>query len=414
MNGKERFYAALKKEGSPDDIPSLLSEPYTLWRGKLWDTVFGEGQPWWIRDTWSYDIQKQLEILEKTDKLCDCDCVWQVDLCPSREWRKTHKVVPTHRGVYMVDIGPPAGTFLDKTFREGGQHLLEEPRDDGSRGYSLSKDALRSRYGLDILDLIKGKEDIERYVVVEKAEELIENGKLDYVQAIVKKFGEDKFILAGNDQSPAGGCASLLGQTTYFKQMLINPKLLKQTTEKYTDKLIEEYKAYAKMGADGTEAWEWITGQAVSPAQFDEFVKPYTIKVAKALRQIGFKYIYATTGVGKEWMKGLESMLEIPIDAIQLEEPLKGMDTDVSWQATLLKEKNLQDKITLLGNIATINVIQDGTSAELEKEAKRQIEIGREYGRFIMAPGAPITTETSFERIQEYCRLVHKHSRINR
>ena len=61
-----------------------------------------------------------------------------------------------------------------------------------------------------MLELIKGKEDIERYIVVEKAEELIESGKLDWVKANVERFGEDKFILAGNDRTAAGSAASQL------------------------------------------------------------------------------------------------------------------------------------------------------------------------------------------------------------
>jgi len=312
----------------------------------------------------------------------------------------------------MVDIGPPAGTSRDRTFRTARQYLLEEPRIDGARGFNHSKDVLQSRYGLNMLDLIKDREDIERYVVVEKAGELIDAGKLDYVQAIVEKFGEEKFIVAGNNRSPAGSCASLLGQMVYFKQMIRNPDLIKKITDRCTDKIIEEYKAYAKMGVDGTEAWEWITGQYVSPTHFNEFVKPYTMKVAKAARQMGLKYLYATTGVGKDWIEGLKSMLETLIDAIQLEEALKGMDTDLSWLADLLTKMGLQNKVTLLGNIATVKIIQDGTNEELEKEVKRQIDIGRSYGRFIMAPGAPITSETSFERIQEYFKLVRKYGSI--
>jgi len=98
-------------------------------------------------------------------------------------------------------------------------------------------------------------------------------------------------------------------------------------------------------------------------------------------------------------------------DGIHLEESKKGFDTDLSWQANVLKTRGLQDEITLFGNLDAINIVQEGTSEELETEVKRQIEVGRnEYGgRFVMDVGSPITPETSLERAIEYMNLVRKH-----
>jgi hypothetical protein len=105
-------------------------------------------------------------------------------------------------------------------------------------------------------------------------------------------------------------------------------------------------------------------------------------------------------------------MLEMPLDALALEEGLKGMYTELSWQSQLLKDKGLQDKITLFGNVATVALIKDGSSAELEREIKRQVDIGRDYGKFIMSPGsAPITPDTTYERLVEYCKLARKYGR---
>jgi uroporphyrinogen-III decarboxylase len=100
------------------------------------------------------------------------------------------------------------------------------------------------------------------------------------------------------------------------------------------------------------------------------------------------------------------------LDAIALEEDLKGMYTELSWQSQLLKDKGLQDKIAILGNVPTVAVIKDGSSAELEREIKRQVDIGRDYGKFIMSPGgAPITPDTTYERVVEYCKLARKYGR---
>ncbi len=125
------------------------------------------------------------------------------------------------------------------------------------------------------------------------------------------------------------------------------------------------------------------------------------------------KFIFYPTGVGKDWQAGFESILDMKPDGIHLEEGKKGFDTDVSWQVSVLKAKGLQDEITLFGNVDAVNIVQEGTSEELEKEVKRQVDVGRdEYGgRFIMDTGSPITPETSLERLIEYLNLVRKHGR---
>ncbi|UCH03093.1 MAG: hypothetical protein JSV20_04775 [Candidatus Bathyarchaeota archaeon] len=401
MTGKERMLAAFE-DGCPDEIPNVLNNTgLSMWRGHFWK-VFAEGKPWWIRNAW--DIPKLLEVEEKQQKICDLDWIWNADLCPSREWRKVHRVAPTARAVYMVNLVP-------KDRREHiRQYILEEPRPDGS-SYRVSKDVLFRRYGVDMTDIITEKEDVEKYITVEKAEELIETGKLDWIQAIIDKFGEEKFISACNDRSPFTSTVNLMGVATTLTMMIKNPELLLQIADRYADQLIEVYKAIAKIGADGTMGWEWVTGEMISPTQYNAIIKPSALKVCNAVKKMGIKYIYAPTGLGKRWQEGLESMLDMEPDAIQLEESVKGLDTDMAWQASLLRRKGLQDKVTIFGNIAAINAIQNSTTEELEEEVKRQIDIGREYGRFVMDAGAPITPETSFERLLEYLTLVRKYAR---
>jgi uroporphyrinogen-III decarboxylase len=90
---------------------------------------------------------------------------------------------------------------------------------------------------------------------------------------------------------------------------------------------------------------------------------------------------------------------------------MKGVRTDLAWQAALLKKEGYQKDIALMGNINTTNLIARSSSSELEEEVKRQMDIGREYGKFIMSTGVLIAPETTFERLQEYIRFVRKYGR---
>ncbi|MDH5713123.1 MAG: uroporphyrinogen decarboxylase family protein, partial [Candidatus Bathyarchaeota archaeon] len=244
------------------------------------------------------------------------------------------------------------------------------------------------------------------------AETLIEEGRTDWVEALVKKFGNEKFILSGID-SPLEAACDFMGPMPSIKLFIKNPTLLKQLVDRTADAIIEEIKAHAKMGSDGVWAWEWYTGEMISPAQFETIGKPAIQRCIHAAQQLGLKYIFYPTGVGKDWQAGFESILDMKPDGIHLEESKKGFDSDVAWQASVLKTRRLQDEITLFGNVDAINVVQEGTSEELEREIKRQIDVGRdEYGgRFVMDVGSPITPETSLERLIEYINLVRKHSK---
>jgi len=395
MTGKERILAAFG-DGSPEDIPSVLNYAHlALWRGPHFWNDFAEGKPWWIKELW--DIPKLLEVEETMQRKLGTDWIWGADICPSKEWRKNHMVVPTSRAVYMRDITPGATVW---------QYIIEEPPPEGTHA---------TYPNVDLSGIIKTKEDVEKYVYVRKAETLIEEGRTDWVEAVVKKFGHEKFIVS-QIGSPLEAACDFMGPMPSIRLFMKNPTLLKQLVDRTADATIEEIKAYAKMGSDGVWAWEWYTGEVISPAQFEAIGKRAIQRCIRAAQQLGLKFIFYPTGVGKDWQAGFESILDMKPDGIHLEESKKGFDTDVSWQANVLKTRGLQDEITLFGNLDAINIVQEGTSEELESEVKRQIDVGRnEYGgRFVMDVGSPITPETSLKRLIEYINLVRKHGRKRR
>jgi len=57
-----------------------------------------------------------------------------------------------------------------------------------------------------------------------------------------------------------------------------------------------------------------------------------------------------------------------------------------------------------------VNVLQNGTEKQLEKEINRQVTIGREHGKFIMSLGSPVTPQTKANRVKEYVSLTRKLS----
>ena len=88
-------------------------------------------------------------------------------------------------------------------------------------------------------------------------------------------------------------------------------------------------------------------------------------------------------------------------DCISLEESKKRFEIDLAWVNEVV-----EGRVCIFGNLDSIGVLQNGTREELRGEVRRQVEIGREYGRFVMSLGSPVTPRTSASRVREYVDLV--------
>jgi uroporphyrinogen-III decarboxylase len=194
------------------------------------------------------------------------------------------------------------------------------------------------------------------------------------------------------------------------------PKLLHQLLDAAARKSIEEIKAYSKVLAGreglGVHCWEWYTGEVLSPDQWETLSKPYLQKMIKVAQQNGIKFTLSLTGAGMTWEEGIRRMLTMKPDSFHLEEEgMKGVRTDLAWQTEFLKREGYKKDIVLQGNVNTTSLLEFGSSVEVEEEVKRQIEIGREYGKFIMMLGVTWPNGITIERVKEYCRLVRKYGR---
>jgi uroporphyrinogen-III decarboxylase len=409
--GKERMLAAYE-EGSQDDIPNrIFYTDAALSMGHFWGEIQGD-TPWWMLYTFGTrndpDFSKRLKVEENIAKALDLDCLWILGLCGSSEWRKNQAIISSHRGDYAVNVmptkwGEPSTWRRSVLLEKVPQHSYHRPSMDSTKPL------------IDMTDLIQTKEDIEYYVNVTKAEELIEEGRLDWLEAAIEKFGDEYFIQT-RVGPPLTATAGLLGSSNFLPMIIKKPKFVKQILEEQCCKCEEQIKAYGKIlaGREGVSvyAWEWYCGTILSPKQWVTFGKPYYQRLINAAHQGGMKMGLRMGTVGMDWEEGLKEGLKMKPDHVHLEEDgMKGVRTDLAWQADLLKREGYQKDIALMGNINATNLIMSGSSEELEKEVKRQIDIGREYGKFIMSPGVLIAPETTFERLQEYVRLIRKYGK---
>jgi len=400
------------KDGCPDDVPNgIYWTTLSLSHGHFWNEIQGD-TPWWINYTLGTrndpDFSKRLKVEEKLHNAIDIDWIWTRGLCPKREWRKNQAIISTAKGDWSVNVAP-------SPWGEGNLYRarvkLEKPPQDGYHFPSMDT----TRNIINMAELIQTKEDVEYYVDVKKAEELIDEGQLDWFEALVKRFRDEYFFLL-YVATPFTQLDHLIGSQNVLTMLIKNPKLIHQLLDAYANKNIEKMRACAKIYGDregiGSHNWEWYTDLILSPKQWEIFGKPYIGKVVKAAKQLGIQYMQTVSGAGMQWEEGLKHMLSLKPDMFHLEEEMKGVKTDIAWQADFLKNEGHQNDVALTGNINTLSLIHEAPLDEVAKEVKRQITIGREYGKFFMMTGAVIAEETSLERVQTYCRLVRKYGRM--
>jgi len=371
LTSGERMLAAMT-DGFSKDYPVVI--PYIdIFIRDHWDEI--TDKPWWVQNVW--DVDARLEVEKSFQEKVGIDWV-ETGFCPSRDWRKTHKVKALRGQFFLVDTGSNA---------------MEEISRPPPGGFVISSYNSRE-------PLIKTMEDIDIQIKITRAEELIENGSLDYIEAIVDEYKSEKFIVSSIG-SPFSQIYPYFGVKKAMLNLFEKPKLIKHLLDKLVTRDLEYLRAYAKMGVDGIWVEECLTSADImSPALFEQFVLPYVKTMISEIRRLGMKSIYYPCGDVRD---RLELMIEAGPDCISLEESKKDFEIDIAWV-----DKVVAGRACIFGNLDAVWLLRNGTRFELEKEIKRQINVGRNHGKFVMSLGSPITAETPLSRVKEYVDITRQ------
>jgi len=99
-------------------------------------------------------------------------------------------------------------------------------------------------------------------------------------------------------------------------------------------------------------------------------------------------------------MDRLELIAATGADGLLPEASMKGFVNDTAEIA-----RRIGDRMTLLGNIDPVAVLQNGSDADLEAEIRRQANAGRAARGFIISTASPITPPTPLTRVQRFLEL---------
>jgi uroporphyrinogen decarboxylase len=185
-----------------------------------------------------------------------------------------------------------------------------------------------------------------------------------------------------------------------FEQSLmdftLNPELIHAILERVTRFYIQHFTRMLE-AADGQVDLAFtaddIGGQndlLISRKMWEEHIKPYHVRLNRAIHEFGVKVIYHTDGAV---MKAVDGLVDMGIDVLQaLQFSARGMDP------AALKEK-YGEQLCFEGGVSVQTTLPFGTAEDVRQEVKRLITVLGKGGGYILGPSHAIQAGTPPENI---------------
>jgi len=223
---------------------------------------------------------------------------------------------------------------------------------------------------------------------------------IEAVKIIVKKIGDEVFVMGRADQGPFDLATQLRGYNNFLldialkKETELIHKLLdfcRQVTTRYALALIEA-------GAHGTSIGESAAGpDVVSPDVYREFAFPYEKKMIHDLRMRG---IIIANHICGDVTSIIDKMVETGASILEIDEK-----TDLKRA-----KKVTQGRTCLLGPISP-EKLRRGSPEEIELLCREALKIAAPGGGFILGPGCAMGGDTPAENIDALIRGAKKYGR---
>lgn len=231
-----------------------------------------------------------------------------------------------------------------------------------------------------------------------KAEDLLERGHFDYIQAAVRMIGRDRFILSGGFVSVLWKCIPFVGYNNMLTMLIDNPELIEYMSRKILEQKMEAIRAYAAVGGDALYIDDAMGySDVISVAHYERFSLPYLTEMVKEIHRQGMKVILIYFGGVSD---RLEQIVSTGADGLSVETTMKNYVNDIREIS-----RKIGSRISLFGNIDPVGVLQNGSDGQLEAEIRKQARAAKNARGFIMCTGSPITPSTPLARVRLFIEL---------
>lgn len=368
MTSKQLVYAAL--EGAPvDRMPVAVPYSFLYYMDHFSELT---GRPQWELKKWHYaTVDEYLAICRQVIDAAPFDILQPVSAASAQE----------RAGVEFVERDglPYLHHKQDDTY---------EPLDVQEGGHAVESTINEVRYVFNVADM-------RERLRFDSAAEMIAAGENEYLDAFVREFGGEGFILGGGVIGTFYMCHHYVGMTNLLEMTLNEPDFIHMMSRRILEYNIEMIRRYAAAGGDAIYIDDAMsTCDLISRAHYVEFCLPYIREMVREIHDLDHKAILIYFGGVAD---RLDEIASTGADALMMETSMKNYTNDIAQTA-----QKIGNRMTLFGNIDPVRILQDGTDEELAAEIIKQAEAGRRARGFIMSTGSPITPSTPLSRVRRF------------
>jgi len=373
MTNKERVHAAL--EGQPVDRCPVTSLYNFLYQQDHFSEL--TGLPAWRLQQWLAESpETHADIYATMHAAAQFELLQPQHSAPSRAWRARQEFVEKDGHPFRHDCETDEWVRLDQA---------------AGSGHATDYHANEERF-------VFSKADADARVTVTPAAQQLADGANDYIDAIVRRFGNEEFVISGGVIGTLYSCHWHVGLTNLFSLLVEEPELIDYLCEKILAQNIETIRRFAAAGGDAIYIDDaTATSDMISPAMYERFSLPYMKAMVDEIHRLKHKAILIYFG---GIMDRLELIAATGADGLLPEASMKGFVNDTAEIA-----RRIGDRMTLFSNIDPVEVLQNGSDADLEAEIRRQVEAGRAARGFVISTASPITPSTPLARVQRFLEL---------
>ncbi|MBI4417578.1 MAG: uroporphyrinogen decarboxylase family protein [Ignavibacteriales bacterium] len=216
------------------------------------------------------------------------------------------------------------------------------------------------------------------------------NEWIEATRVLVREAGDSALIIARADQGPFSLSCQLCGMQQFMTEIGYGGHhedihaLLRLSTEYVWSfaKLLLEAGAHVVSIGDAL-----ASGSLISPATFQEYAFPYQQEVARRVHKHGGKLSIHICGQTSTVMNRLA---ETGTDVVEFDAPT---DFREAWKLS-------HERVCLLGNVDTSDVMAFGTPEMVVTECRKRIDIVKPDGGFILSSGCALSPNTPAENIR--------------
>jgi hypothetical protein len=370
MNGLQRILAALSPAGT-DETPVVVCYPGILERDHYFDIC---SLPWWT----VYDPNPEVQARSLIEQNQATDFDW-FGFGPgvSKAEQAAISIVVEGERVFRVDSRTGRRTELFPPVPGGTLSVLQE-------NYPV----------IDDLDAF-----LEERVPLLPAFAGLEPGQEELSNLVIPTYGASHYAYYSIG-GPQWSVSAVLGYEQYLELLATDPEPIYAAAKRHLSNSIQRMKSAAAAGCHGI----WIEDcmmDMIGPDRYAQYNLPLIQELVQAIREAGMYSVHYHCG--DPWPV-MDLLLETGADALSLEESKKSFTIDIDDVVA-----QVQGKMTVLGNMDAIGVLEEGTLEDVRREVARQLEAGkRNGGRFIMSVGSPVTPGTPVQRMRDYVSMVRE------